>query len=259
MSDRTYQHNFSRMVEGAMYNHQRRERKAKTIIAVLQDFLGESTLSSLTLLDVGASTGIIDNYLTDYFLEVTGIDIDKEALEFAKKTFLKPNLQFQVDDLMALSLADTSFDIVVCTQIYEHVPDSRRMIEEIFRVLKPGGVCYFAAGNRLTLMEPHYKLPFLSIIPRKFAHLYMQLAGKGNYYHEKHLTLPGLKKLVRPFTVHDYTRKIINEPQKFQAEYMLNPGSFKHKVARFISTYAYWLCPSYIWILKKPFPLQPYK
>jgi len=252
MPEITYQHNFSRMVEGAMYNVQGREKKAKTIIAVLQDFLGENILSSLTLLDVGASTGIIDNFLADYFLEVTGIDIDREAMEYAKKTFQKPNLQFKIDDLMALSFQDGSFDIVICTQIYEHVPDSGRMIQEILRVLKPGGFCYFVAGNRLTFMEPHYKLPFLSIIPRKLAHLYMQLAGKGNYYHEKHLSLPGLKKLVRPFKPHDYTRKLIDDPVKFQADYMLKPGTFKHKVAKIISNYAYWLCPTYIWILEKP-------
>ena len=126
------------------------------------------------------------------------------------------------------------------------------MIREIFRVLKPGGICYFAAGNRISLMEPHYKLPFLSLLPRPLAHIYMKLAGKGNYYHEKHLALPGLKKLVSNFIVHDYTKKIISDPKKFSAEYMLNPGSTKHKIAQFIINNAYWLCPTYIWILEKP-------
>ena len=252
MPARGYQHNFSRMVDGAMYKHQGRERKAKTILAVMQDFLGQTPLPSLSLLDVGSSTGIIDNFLADYFLKVTGIDIDKEAIQYAQKTFEKDNLRFIVDDLMDLNFPDNIFDVVVCTQIYEHVPDAQIMIKEIFRVLKPGGICYFAAGNRMTIMEPHYRLPFLSIIPRPLAHIYMKISGKGDIYHEKHLTLSGLQKLVSSFTVHDFTKKLIADPEKFHADYMLAADSSKHKIAKFIINYAYWLCPTYIWVLEKP-------
>ena len=253
MPERGYQHNFSRMVNGAMFSHHGRERKARTILAILQDFLNKNTLSSLRLLDVGSSTGIIDNFLADHFSEVTGIDIDKEAIQYAQQTFRKHNLKFKVDDLMGLSFSDNTFDVVVCTQIYEHVPDARTMMKEIFRVLKPGGICYFAAGNRLTIMEPHYRLPFLSIIPRQLAHIYMKITGKGDYYHEKHLSLPGLQKLTSSFILRDYTKKLINDPEKFQAEYMIKVGGIKHKIAKFITKYFFWLCPTYIWILEKPF------
>ena len=252
MPTRRYQHNFSRMVDGAMYNHQARERKANTMLAILQDYLGTTPLRSLRLLDVGSSTGIIANYLADYFLEVTGIDIDEEAIDFAAETFQKHNLKFNVDDLMGLNFPDKTFDVVICAQIYEHVPDAQTMIKEICRVLKPGGICYFAAGNRITLMEPHYRLPFLSLLPASLAHLYMRLAGKGSHYHEKHYCLPGLKKLVNGFTVHDYTKKIIARPEKFSSDYMLKPGSLKQGIAKFISNYLYWFCPTYIWILQKP-------
>jgi 2-polyprenyl-3-methyl-5-hydroxy-6-metoxy-1,4-benzoquinol methylase len=252
MSEREYQHNFSRMVDGAMYNLQARERKARTILAVLQDFFGKTSLSSISLLDVGSSTGIIDNYLADHFGEVIGVDIDKEAIQFAQDSFQKNNLKFMVDDLMGLNFSDNTFDVIVCTQIYEHVPDAQTMMKEIFRVLKPGGICYFAAGNRISVMEPHYRLPFLSIIPRPLAHIYMKVTGKGSYYHEKHLTLSGLQKLARSFIVHDYTKKIISDPINFHSEYMLKPGSTKHKLSISVANYAYWLCPSYIWILEKP-------
>jgi 2-polyprenyl-3-methyl-5-hydroxy-6-metoxy-1,4-benzoquinol methylase len=251
MTKRGYQHNFSRLGGGAMYDYQARERKAKTILKVIQDFYKSDTLS-FKLLDIGASTGIIDNYLADYFSTVTGTDIDKEAIDYANKTFTKDNLLFKKADAMALEFQNNQFDIVICTQIYEHVPDSQILLNEIYRVLKPGGICYFAAGNRLSLMEPHYGLPFLSIIPRPLAHIYMRLTGKGDHYHEKHLFLFGLKKLVRSFILHDYTKKIIAEPEKFHAAYMLKPRSAKHKTAHIIVNWAYWFCPTYIWILEKP-------
>ncbi|KPK22906.1 MAG: hypothetical protein AMJ61_16630 [Desulfobacterales bacterium SG8_35_2] len=84
----------------------------------------------------------------------------------------------------------------------------------------------------------------------------MKISGKGNHYHEKHLSLPGLQKLTNNFISHDYTKKLINDPEKFQTEYMLKPESFKHKIAKFIATYIYWFCPTYIWILEKPH-IQP--
>jgi hypothetical protein len=102
------------------------------------------------------------------------------------------------------------------------------------------------------LNEPHYNLLFLSIIPRPLAHIYIKLAGKGEFYHEKHFTYWGLKKLVSNFNVIDYTALILSDPEKYKVEYMVNPGSRKHKVATFISKYIIWLVPGYIWLLEKP-------
>ncbi|KPK33080.1 MAG: hypothetical protein AMK70_09735, partial [Nitrospira bacterium SG8_35_1] len=150
---RGYQDNYSQRMEGAVFDRERRERKAETIRAVLQDFL-KNDLSSMPLLDVGSAAGFIDNYLADHFAKVVGLDIDQEAVNFAQKSFQKKNLAFKVADGMEIPFPDNEFNIVLCTHIYEHVPDAQVLMKEISRVLKPGGICYFAAGNRLSLMEP---------------------------------------------------------------------------------------------------------
>ncbi|MCK5359601.1 MAG: methyltransferase domain-containing protein, partial [Gammaproteobacteria bacterium] len=140
----------------------------------------------------------------------------------------------------------------ICSQVYEHVIDARQMMDEIYRVLKPEGICYFAAGNRLAIDEHHHHLPFLSAIPRPLGHLYLRLAGKGKYYYEKHLSYWGLKSLVSRFQIVDYTAEVINDPKRYATDYMLEPGSSKQKFARLIVKRFYWLCPGYIWLLKKP-------
>ncbi len=58
-----------------MYDQPRRERKAQTVIAVLNDY-GRLNIKTTRVLDVGASTGIIDIHLADYFSEVTSMDIN---------------------------------------------------------------------------------------------------------------------------------------------------------------------------------------
>lgn len=233
-----------------MHDRSRRERKAETARRVLSDFLGP--LASKRVLDLGTSTGIIGNYLAEYSADVTGIDIDAPAVEYARATNQRDNLHFVVGDGMQLPFSDNSFDVVICAQIYEHVPDANRLVDDIHRVLKPGGVCYFAAGNRLMYMEPHYRLPFLSVLPKFLAHRYMRLAGRGKHYYETHRTYWGLRKLVREFEVIDYSQRIIDEPVAFACDYMLPPESRKQRIARSVARFAYWLMPGYIWLLRKP-------
>ena len=45
-----------------------------------------------------------------------------------------------VGDAQALGLAGASFDIVLCTEMLEHVPEPQRAVDEMWRVLKPGGL-----------------------------------------------------------------------------------------------------------------------
>jgi SAM-dependent methyltransferase len=246
---REYQYNFSKN-SPYVYDTDNRERKARTMLAVLDDFL-DKPLSECDVLNVGGSAGAIDNFLADHAARVVGIDIDDDAINHAQEKFTKDNLEFQVADALNLPFDESSFDVVICSHVYEHVPDPVQMFEEIHRVLRPGGICYFSAGNRLMWNEPHYNLPLLAPIPRPLAHIYIRLAGKADFYHEKHLTYWSLKTLVSKFSRSDYTVRLIKEPAKFQTEYMLPTGSMKARIARMVASWFYWALPGYIWVLQK--------
>jgi ubiquinone/menaquinone biosynthesis C-methylase UbiE len=246
---RGYQYEFS-VNRPYVYDMAGRERKARTMVAVLENYL-PSPLSNYDLLNVGGSTGIIDNYLSKHFKRVVGVDIDEPAILHARKSYQRSNLQFELADALNLPFEDNSFDVVVCSHVYEHVPDPHAMFNEIYRVLKPGGVCYFSAGNRLAWNEPHYNLPLLSVLPRPLAHLYIRLSGKARYYHEKHLSYWGLRTLVKKFTCTDYTTKLVTEPEKYCTDYMIHSGGIKARLALTILKVAYWASPGYIWVLEK--------
>lgn len=245
-----YQNNFSDM-HNELYNNLERIQKANKIIMVLEDYLKDQ-FNNLNLLDIGSSTGIITNILSKKFLNTVGIDIDEKAINYSKCNFENDKLHFFIQDSMNINYPDNSFDVVNCTHIYEHVPDSLQLMREIYRVLKPGGVCYFSAGNRLVFMEAHYKLPLLSIIPKWLAHKYIKLFRKANSYYETHLTYWGLKKLVSKFEVIDYTRNIIKYPTKYYATEMIKDNSISQFIFLLLLRVAYWLCPTYVWLLKKP-------
>jgi 2-polyprenyl-3-methyl-5-hydroxy-6-metoxy-1,4-benzoquinol methylase len=245
-----YQYGLSEVHSDSLYDVEAREQKTKKMLAVLDDYYS-GKLEEFSLLDVGCSTGIIAKTLRQRVARVVGVDIDAPALKFAQTNSDADKLHFSLQDGLSLGFPDGLFDVVICAHTYEHVPDSRILFSEIHRVLKIGGVCYFAAGNRFMFMEPHYKLPLLSVIPKPLAHIYLRSLKKGSFYYEELLTFWELRKLVSRFEVIDYTSRIVHNPQKYYATDMIKQRSLKQVMAKWVLIVAYWLFPSYIWLLRK--------
>jgi 2-polyprenyl-3-methyl-5-hydroxy-6-metoxy-1,4-benzoquinol methylase len=227
-----------------------RARKAATAIAVIEKHLGHS-LQGLRVADVGGSSGVMAATFAREGAIVTAIDIDEAAIEAARNCHHADELDFRVGDAMALDFADSSLDIVLCCHVYEHVPDAQRMMSEIHRVLRPRGICYFSAGNRFTWREPHHGLPLLSVIPVALAHHYLRLMNRGDFYHERHLGYGGLRRLVREFELHDYTPAIVDDPSRYGAHYMIQPGSMLQHLAKALLRLAPHIFPNFIWLLER--------
>jgi ubiquinone/menaquinone biosynthesis C-methylase UbiE len=237
-----------------MFDESGRLQKARKTVAVLLDALRCEGIEAgqTRLLDIGCSTGILTRHYADYFGQVVGIDIDDGAIEWAIRNRFADNLSFRVGDSMDLPFSKNDFDLVTCTHIYEHVPDDQRMLNEIYRVLRPGGMCYFAAENRLRIWDGHYNLPLVTVFPKPIADLYVRLSGRGQQRYETHRTLEGLRRLVQSFEVIDYTGEVVRDPRRFDATDMVAPGSLKQWAAAAALTFAYWAFPTYLWILRKP-------
>jgi 2-polyprenyl-3-methyl-5-hydroxy-6-metoxy-1,4-benzoquinol methylase len=245
---RGYQLHFSRG-DFVLKDIEGRTQKFEKIISVIQDF--HPRTQSLNCLDIGCSSGIITSLLGDHFQMSIGMDIDQEAIQYAQNHSLSPHVQFLIADSMALSFRNNSIDVIVCNHIYEHVPCADKMMDEIYRVLKEEGFCYFSAGNKYMVIEGHWGLPFLSWVPKSLAHLYLKMTGKGDFYYEEHRSLRGLKKLVKRFQIHDYTLSIIRKPEKYFVTDIFNTQTFLYKCIRWIAPYLYSWIPTYIWILTK--------
>jgi MPBQ/MSBQ methyltransferase len=102
------------------------------------------------VLDVGCGIGGSSRILArEYGLDVTGVTISPRQVERARE--LSPPglpLRFQVDDAMALSFPDASFDAVWSVEAGPHMPDKGVFAKELLRVLKPGGLLAVADWNQ---------------------------------------------------------------------------------------------------------------
>ncbi|MCK4310867.1 MAG: class I SAM-dependent methyltransferase [Methanomicrobia archaeon] len=92
-------------------------------------------------LEVGCGNGAVSKYIAKkYHLTVTGVDVDPEQIEFAKKnTNDIPDLHFLEADATHLAFEDNSFDIVLSFGVMHHISNWLDAMEEIKRVLRPKG------------------------------------------------------------------------------------------------------------------------
>ncbi len=166
-------------------------------------------LSAATCLDVGCSSGTITNALADLFVRTIGVDYDAVALQHAVGSGERPP-RFLCSDAMRLPLPNHSMDVILCAQVYEHVPDDRYLVAELARVLKPGGVIFFSGPNKLFPVELHYNLIGVQWLPARLADRYMQLTGCGNHYYERSRTMWSLRRLLKDFVIRDITLEVLD-------------------------------------------------
>jgi SAM-dependent methyltransferase len=86
------------------------------------------------------------------------------------------NVQVQTD-VTKLCFADACFDVVICNHVLEHVPDDRKALSEIYRVLKPGGW----ASLQVPLVGEHTQEDLSIVDPVIRARLYGQIDHVRQY------------------------------------------------------------------------------
>jgi ubiquinone/menaquinone biosynthesis C-methylase UbiE len=100
------------------------------------------------VLDVACGIGFLSVLLARYGHQVVAVDISNKSIAYAKKLATSYNcidkIDFRVMDVSKLTLDSDSFDIVTGEDALHHVIKYPGSIENIYRVLKPGGKAYFS-------------------------------------------------------------------------------------------------------------------
>lgn len=119
-------------------------------------YFAEEARSGMKVLEIGCNVGINFFMLNDLFhdageIDFYGVDISPNAIKDARKEAEKLSLKncfFVEGDAEKLKYDDNSFDIVICTEVLEHLPHPEVALKEIHRVLKWGGVAIITTPNR---------------------------------------------------------------------------------------------------------------
>ncbi len=102
-----------------------------------------------TGLNLGTGEGDYDRMIAGHCTQLIGCDVNEEDLAHARQLNSDvQNLRYEPDNALALSFANDSFDLIVSCEVIEHVGQPKKMVQEMSRVLRPGGVAIMTFPSR---------------------------------------------------------------------------------------------------------------
>lgn len=131
-------------------------------------------------LDVGSSAGGLSVALAQQGIGMEGIEPSQAGVEVSTMRAQRlglDNVHFQQGVGENIPFSDNTFDFVISLAVLEHVQNVAAVVEETYRVLKPGGWAYFEVPNNLFPFEGHYKMAWLPMMPKPLAKLYVRARG----------------------------------------------------------------------------------
>ncbi len=161
------------------------------------------------ILDLGCGNGKLRLLFEDAEISYTGVDSSAELLKIAenRQNFKLQNQKFFKAEVFNLPFKENSFDLIFFVAVFHHIPGKElrlKTLNEIKRVLKPGGIMIMTNWNRYQAKGPQLKYiikyTLLKITGRSeldFKDIYLPwMKGKVyRYYHA--FTLGELKKIIR--------------------------------------------------------------
>jgi SAM-dependent methyltransferase len=141
------------------------------------------------VLDIASGEGYGSNLMALNASEVIGVDIDFDTIEKAKEKYKDPKLTFIQGSADKIPVKDSSVDVITSFETIEHHDKHDEMMNEIKRVLKPGGILLISSpektadvsGNPFHVKELS-RIEFTDLIAGhfKFAKLYSQKIVHGS-------------------------------------------------------------------------------
>lgn len=121
----------------------------------IRKLLENENINHIRILEVGCGPGLIGASFLENHCEVHGLDMDEKALEIAtQKGLIVKLLNIEKN---AFPYASEFFDLVIISEVIEHIIEYHHVLDEIYRVLKKNGIVILTTPN-LNSTENMFKL-----------------------------------------------------------------------------------------------------
>jgi 2-polyprenyl-3-methyl-5-hydroxy-6-metoxy-1,4-benzoquinol methylase len=167
---------------------------------------GFTSWANARVLDVGCGAGQIARAFVAQGAQVTAFEPNHENAVDVKRRlvneFMDGRLCVLAADGHELPFVDNAFDVVILSDVLEHVKKPERVAQEVARVLRSGGLLYASMPNRYSILnlisDPHYQVPGVGLMPRWMAAWYVVklLRITDGYRTEKYFTQGEVVKLL---------------------------------------------------------------
>jgi len=115
-------------------------KRIRVIVGWIGQIRDRTGKQLLTVLDYGCGTGDHVTFpLACAGDEVMGVDIHLPSILEARRRYALPNLSFRAGVIQDLLAEGLSFDVIVCSEVLEHLHDPLKFLTDVRRLLRPGG------------------------------------------------------------------------------------------------------------------------
>lgn len=119
-----------------------------------------------SFLDIGCGFGRNSIFMAKNGFEVSGFDLSEVSVNNTRENAEKQNVHFQqlvVSDMLNFPFDDNSFDCMLALNVISHtdIKGFQQILNEIKRVLKPGGEIYFTVGSKDSYWFKNPKCPYV--------------------------------------------------------------------------------------------------
>ncbi len=112
------------------------------------------------VLDIASGEGYGSNLIKNVAIKVYGVDISEEAIQHSKEKYNRENLEFKIGSTSKIPLGDSSVEVVISFETLEHHDEHNEMMNEIKRVLKPGGILLISSPEKINYSKRNAGNPF---------------------------------------------------------------------------------------------------
>lgn len=175
-------------LKGNKHNLWWHRKRLKYVLSFLSEILRESQLA--TFVDIGCAEGYYIGRVASVYGDVhcVGADIAHTYVKKAKNSVKRSNVDFTVCDIENLPFKERCFDIVLCSEVLEHVPNYRKAFAELYRI----------ARKYLVISFPGYSYIY-KVVSK--AHILKGLVDNviPNVGHVSEITVYNIKSLLKTY------------------------------------------------------------
>jgi len=137
--------------------------------------------SATEILEVGTGTGWLPILCKMRGWRCKGLEISPQLIEYAKKMGAQHGVEpdIELGNLEDDDIGHGRYDIIICSNVFEHVEHWRQGVRKVYEALKPGGVMFFESTNKFSFTSGEYNaVPLYGWMPNQMRYK-LRIAKQG--------------------------------------------------------------------------------
>ena len=116
-----------------------------------------------TVLDVGCGNGVISRFIGSHGYNVLGVDVSDKTIAKASALNKLSNVQFMVKSAEALTAEGKTYDVVICSEVLEHLSEPTKLLTVLHEAIKDNGILVVTVPNGMGPREVLVTKPVINM------------------------------------------------------------------------------------------------